>query len=160
VKPVAKREAAVAALRELILAGEQYRLAVAHRLGLTVSESQAISYLMARGPMGQTELGAALGFNTSSTTALVDRLERNAVAVRVPHPTDRRRSIVHLTPSADQGLAEVQSWMSSAFEKIRSADLPALTADLLVLAESLHARATEVLAAEPHTPPNRAARHN
>ena len=77
-KTVQKREEAVAALRELILAGEQYRLAAARYLGLTVSESQAISYLMARGPMGQTDLGAALGFNTSSTTALVDRLDIRA----------------------------------------------------------------------------------
>ena len=144
-----RTEAAVAALRELILAGEQYRLAAAHHLGLTVSESQAISYLMARGPMGQTELGEALGFNTSSTTALVDRLVRNAVAVRVAHPTDRRRSNVQLSASAQRGLAEVQSWMLSAFDKIKPADLPALAESLLVLAESLHARATEALDATP-----------
>src|SRR6185437_4152863 len=86
-------EDAVAALREVILAGEQYRRAASRHLGLTISESQAVSYLMARGPMGQTELGAALGFNTSSTTALVDRLERSTIAERVAHPTDRRRSI-------------------------------------------------------------------
>ena len=142
-------EEAVAALREPILAGERYRLAAAQHLGLTVSESQAISYLMARGPMGQTELGQALGFNTSSTTALVDRLVRNAVAERVAHPTDRRRSIVQLAASAQRGLAEVQSWMLSAFERIEPAELPVLAADLLVLADSLHTRATAELAFTP-----------
>jgi DNA-binding MarR family transcriptional regulator len=143
-----KREEAVSALRELILAGEQYRLAAARHLGLTVSESQAISFLMARGPMGQTALGAALGFNTSSTTALVDRLERNTVAVRVAHPTDRRRSIVQLSPLAERELAEVQGWMFSAFDKIKPTDLPGLAADLRLLAESLHNRAADALAAD------------
>ena len=150
-KPTSKREDAVSALRELILAGEQYRLAAAHYLGLTVSESQAVSYLMARGPMGQKELGDALGFNTSSTTALVDRLERNTVAVRVAHPTDRRRSIVQLSASAQRGLTEVQSWMFSAFDKIKPSDLPALAADLRLLAESLHSRATEARLAHPRS---------
>ena len=46
---------------ELILAGERYRIAVASHLDLTVNESRAISHLLARGPMGQTDLATALG---------------------------------------------------------------------------------------------------
>ena len=61
--PTAARDAATAALRELILAGERYRIAVASHLDLTVNESRAISHLLARGPMGQTDLATALGLD-------------------------------------------------------------------------------------------------
>src|SRR6478736_630071 len=64
------RDDATVALRELILAGERYRIAVAARLDLSVNESRTISYLLARGAMGQTELSTALGLTTSSTTRL------------------------------------------------------------------------------------------
>ena len=84
--PTAARDAATAALRELILAGERYRIAVASHLDLTVNESRAISHLLARGPMGQTDLATALGLTTSSTTTLVDRLVGREMVVRVPHP--------------------------------------------------------------------------
>jgi DNA-binding MarR family transcriptional regulator len=151
----AQREHAVTVLRELILAGERYRLAAATYLGITVSESQAVSYLMARGPMGQTELGEALGFNTSSTTALVDRLERNRIAERVAHPTDRRRSIVQLSPSAQDRLAEVGGWMLSAFDQISDAELSTMTTELQLLANSLHARATQALADDTYAPRRR-----
>ena len=96
-------DTAVAALRELILAGERYRLVVAHHLGVTVSESQALSYLLARGPMGQTDLGNALHFTTGSTTSLVDRLERRGFVERVSDPQDRRRNTVQAIRARPQG---------------------------------------------------------
>jgi DNA-binding MarR family transcriptional regulator len=133
-------EEAAAALREVILAGEQYRRAASSKLGLTISESQAVSYLLARGPMGQTELGAELGFNTSSTTALVDRLERNTIATRTPHPTDRRRSIVRLSESGLANLSEVRDWVESAFDDIPADELPHLTDALRSLTTNLQAR--------------------
>jgi DNA-binding MarR family transcriptional regulator len=137
-------EEAAAALREVILVGEQYRRAASSKLGLTISESQAVSYLLARGPMGQTELGQELGFNTSSTTALVDRLERSAIAKRTPHPTDRRRSIVELSEAGLTNLGEVRDWVTSAFDDITAESLRGLTDALRSIATSLHARtATE-----------------
>lgn len=132
------------ALRELILAGEQYRLVVADYLGLTVSESQAVSYLFARGAMGQSELGEALGFNTSSTTALVDRLERNNIAERVPHPTDRRRSTVQLSAEGRKTVATATGWITHAFDDIAPDHLTELTTTLHTLADSLRAHTAQV----------------
>ena len=135
---------AASALRELILAGEQYRNVVANYLGLTVSESQAVSYLYSRGPMGQSELGDALGFNTSSTTALVDRLERNCIAERIPHPTDRRRSTVQLSAAGRKTVAGATGWIVHAFDNIDPDALPGVTTVLHTLADDLRARTAEI----------------
>ena len=130
-------EAAVAALREVFLASEQFRQAAADRLGLDVSSSQAVSYLLSRGEMGQSELGALLGFNTSSMTALVDRLEHSGIARRQPHPTDRRRSIVQLTVHGRDEIEQAMQWFRRAFDDIARADMPMLAASLASIAANL-----------------------
>ncbi|SDJ00448.1 DNA-binding transcriptional regulator, MarR family [Frankineae bacterium MT45] len=139
---------AAAALRELILASENYRQVVATKLALTVSETQAVSYLYARGRMGQGDLGAAMGFNTSSTTALVDRLERNSLAERVADPSDRRRSIIQLTAGGQQVVNASREWFIHAFDEIPAGELGDVAEVLLVLAEGLRAR-TSTIPAEP-----------
>jgi DNA-binding MarR family transcriptional regulator len=45
-------------------------------------------------------LGESLGLNSASVTALVDRLERLGHVRREPHPTDRRRVRLVVTPEA------------------------------------------------------------
>src|ERR1700712_2316910 len=95
---------AVVALRELFLASEHYRHAAGAYLGLDISQTQALSYLRNRGPLGPTELGLLLGLNTSSITALIDRLEAGGMARRRPHPSDRRRAVVELS---DHGTAAI-----------------------------------------------------
>jgi len=140
--------AASAALRELILAGEKYRQVASAYLQVDIGQAQAISYLYSRGSMGQSELGALLGFNTSSITALVDRLERDHIAQRLPHPTDRRRTRVELT---DHGRAAVETlghWFMRAFGNIDASRLPEVTAALATIAAGLRSHTTD-LAAQP-----------
>jgi DNA-binding MarR family transcriptional regulator len=146
--------AAVEALRELILAGESYRQATAGYLGLDISQTQAVSYLYSRGDMGQSELGALLGYNTSSMTALVDRLERDRIAVRVPHPTDRRRSTVQLTPQGRAAVRTTGRWFIGAFDHIEHDALPEVTAAITAIAEDLRVNAREI-AAHPNAAQSR-----
>ena len=128
---------AVEALRELILAGDHYRQNMTAYLNLDMSQTQALSYLYNRGDMGQSELGALLGFNTSSMTALVDRLERAGIAERRPHPSDRRRSVVHLTSSGRQAIRTTGRWFVRAFDHIDASQLPDLTAAFTAIAADL-----------------------
>lgn len=128
---------AVEALRELILAGDHYRQNMTVYLDLDMSQTQALSYLYSRGDMGQSELGALLGFNTSSMTALVDRLERAEIAQRRPHPTDRRRSVVHLTDSGRKAIRTTGRWFVRAFDHVDPARLPELTAAFHAIAADL-----------------------
>src|SRR6478752_6700881 len=129
--------AAVAALRELILAGEKYRQVASAHLQMDVGQAQAVSYLYSRGPMGQSELGALLGFNTSSITALVDRLERDHIAQRLPHPTDRRRTRVELTDHGWAAVNTIAHWFARAFYHIDSSALPNATSALATIAADL-----------------------
>lgn len=111
-------EEAVRNLRAVILAGERYRQVLADRLGLGITETQAISYLTVFGDRGQTDLAADLGITSGSSTALVDRLERSGIAERYAHPSDRRRALVRLT---DKGQAVVRSshaWLLAALRDV------------------------------------------
>ncbi len=133
--------AATNSLRELILAAEHFGLAAANALALRVSDSQAVSYLYARGAMGQTALGELLGLNTGTMTVLVDRLERSGIAKRIPHPTDRRRLIVQLTEPGRASLDRTSSWLSTAFEGIPPSQLGAVSTALMSIAADLRDRA-------------------
>jgi DNA-binding MarR family transcriptional regulator len=129
-----------AALREVVLAAEQYRQAVAIELHLDVRQTQAVSYLYSRGAMGQSELADALLLNTSSVTALVDRLEAHAIATRQPHPTDRRRSVIELTDKGRDVIARTAAFLLGAFNHVDPTELPRLTATLSALATDLRAQ--------------------
>ena len=140
------RDDATVALRELILAGERYRIAVAARLDLTVNESRTISYLLARGPMGQTEL---------STTTLLDRLEQREMVRRVPDPNDRRRSSVEIPESGVLRLREVRDWLPQAFDAFAGDDLHDVAATLGTLAASLREVTTRIDASHTSSPGRR-----
>lgn len=106
-------------------------------MGIGVTESQALSYLLARGPMGQTSLASALGLTTGSTTSLVDRLELAGLVRRAADAGDRRRSIVHLSDAADERLASARVWVAKAFEAIPHEERDRLSRDLQTLAAAL-----------------------
>jgi DNA-binding MarR family transcriptional regulator len=133
--------AATKSLRELILAAEYYRQIASNVLALGVSDSQAVSYLYARGSMGQTSLGDLLGYNTGTMTVLVDRLERSGMAERIPHPTDRRRLIVQLTDSGRVTVEGASQALGHAFKRIPPNQLPAVTIALNAIAADLRENA-------------------
>jgi DNA-binding MarR family transcriptional regulator len=140
---------ATKSLRELILAAEYYRQLASNALDLGVSDSQAISYLYARGAMGQTSLGELLGYNTGTMTVLVDRLERSGMAERIPHPTDRRRLIVQLTKQGRGMLERTSRSLSYAFKSIPPDQIASVTEVLRSIAGDLrdHAGAETLKAA-------------
>ena len=133
---------AVRNLRSVILAGEHYRQAVAAAIGLGTTESQVLSYLAVHGDTGQSALARSLGLTSSAATALVDRLERQDVAERVRHPTDRRRSTIRLTNRGDAMVRESHRWLSATLERISPPDLALVSASLAVIAGDLRTRAS------------------
>lgn len=137
-------EAAIRGLRSLILAGERYRQALSDHLGLGVTETQAVSYLTIHGERGQNELAADLGLSSSTSTALVDRMEQQGVAERHPHPHDRRRTLVRLTDRG-RAVAEVShEWLLAGFHDVPTADHRSLAATLQSIAERLSQRSIEI----------------
>ncbi|WP_207401011.1 MarR family transcriptional regulator [Actinomadura roseirufa] len=57
-------------------------------------------------------LGDRLGLTTGSVTAMLDRLERMGHLTRSPHPNDRRRLVVRITPEATRRVSELYTPLS------------------------------------------------
>ena len=133
------RDAAAAALRELILAGERYRIVAASHLDLTVNESRAISFLLSRGPMGNTDLSTALGLTTGATTTLVDRLVARQFVRRVADGDDRRRSTIQISATGRRKIGRVQDWLPNALPDVAAPALLNLEHSMRSITSALHA---------------------
>lgn len=81
--------------QELIAGSVLTNERIARSLGLSVVDWQAFS-VIARSTSSMTagELSALTQLPTSTTTRVIDRLERRGFVERVPEPTDRRRVVV------------------------------------------------------------------
>ena len=89
-------------VRALSRASVALHAAVGAALGLTATDLAAIHHLIADGPLTQEALRARLQLQPSSTSALVDRLERAGHAQRSPHPDSRRAVLVSASDRAHQ----------------------------------------------------------
>ena len=131
-------------LRALILAGERYRQAISDHVGLGVTETQAVSYLTVHGDRGQNELAADLGLSSGASTALVDRLERQGIAERYPHPSDRRRTLVRLTARGEDIIRVSRQWLLASFRDVEPEQLGGVAATLRSIAAGLAEQSAEI----------------
>lgn len=113
-------------------------------IGLGTTESQAVSVLALHGQRGQSELARDLQLTSSASTALVDRLERQGVAERTRHPTDRRRIIVRLTDRGRRIATESEDRLAHALRLLDRAQLPVFLEGLAVVADDLDAMSAGV----------------
>lgn len=67
--------------------------------GVTFARMKTLHALKFHGPQIMSSLRDELGVTARSVTALVDALEADDLVRRVPHPTDRRATIIELTDS-------------------------------------------------------------
>ena len=103
------------AIRQVTLAVQRYRLRAARALfDVGASEMMALSQLFTAGTCSPTELAAFLSMTTASVTSLLDRLQRAGHVVRRPHPSDRRRVLVELTPRARDTITAMFAFTSTA----------------------------------------------
>ena len=79
---------------------DDYDREVARLLGVNETDLRCLELLVGAGELSPSELGARLGLTTGSVTAMLDRLERLGLLTRTPHPVDRRKSVVAVTPAA------------------------------------------------------------
>ncbi|MDR7277154.1 MarR family winged helix-turn-helix transcriptional regulator [Catenuloplanes atrovinosus] len=91
---------ATSAVQALVNASNDLAARQARRLGLTVTDVQALYLLQTRGPLGAAELSRLLGISANATTALIDRLAGAGHIARETHPTDRRRVLVRILDAA------------------------------------------------------------
>jgi DNA-binding MarR family transcriptional regulator len=91
-------------LRNVFTGYTDANAAIGKKLDLSVNDMAAIEHLLFDTDLGPVELGHRLGIRSASATAMVDRLEAAGHVQRRPHPTDRRRRTLEVTPSATQSL--------------------------------------------------------
>lgn len=86
------------ALSRKDLAAARQRIALARLLALAETDVLAIQHLARDGQLTASRLARLLGLSSGGATALVQRLERAGCVVREPHPSDRRSTLLRLTP--------------------------------------------------------------
>ena len=95
----APRDPLQEAMRELLTLSSLARTVMARRLGLSVHDVEAMEHVMlSDGPVGPAELSRRLGVTTAAATQSVHRLVAAGHLVRGPHPDDRRRQVLAVTP--------------------------------------------------------------
>jgi len=61
------------------------------------------------------QLGKQLQIHQTSITSLVDRLEKQGLIKRAPHPTDRRSTMAQITPAGRELTAKAVNLLNSEF---------------------------------------------
>lgn len=109
--------------------------------GLTAARTHLLWLVHHDGPSTQGALARALQVSPRNVTGLVDALEAGGFARRMPHPSDRRATLVTLTDQGTRAAAEmeegrrriaahlVSDFDAARLERFRS-DLDAVTARL------------------------------
>jgi DNA-binding MarR family transcriptional regulator len=67
------------------------------RAGTTPARARLLAVLQCEGPCKMNELSTVLDVTPRNVTKLVDGLEAEGLAMRSPHPSDRRATLVGLT---------------------------------------------------------------
>ena len=66
--------------------------------GLCLTDFAALEALLHKGPLTITEIQGKVLLASGSMTAAVDRLETKGLIIRSPAPSDRRATVLELTP--------------------------------------------------------------
>lgn len=70
--------------------------------GLTYARMRLLGTLHCGGPQIMSSISEGLGVTRRNVTALVDALEEEGLVRRQPHPTDRRATVIELTPEGER----------------------------------------------------------
>ena len=112
--------------------------------GLTYTRLRLLEALHCGGPAIMRDLGVQLGVSPRNMTAMVDALEDAQLVVRRPHPTDRRATLVELSPSgaleAEQALEPRLDAMAELFEGFSAAEQQAFADALARLGQAMQDR--------------------
>ena len=90
------------ATRRLDMALADWHGELSERMQMGSAELMVLARLAMDDTLGPSELAHSLHVTTGAMTALLDRLAERGHVVREAHPSDRRRVVLRLTPSARQ----------------------------------------------------------
>ncbi len=109
--------------------------------GLTQPRAELLWRLHHGGAMTQRELSEALRCTPRNVTGLLDALQADDLVVRSQHPSDRRATLVTLSPKGRAVLAELEASYTrgadEAFSGISARDLATFTRTLDIVIERM-----------------------
>ena len=73
--------------------------ATAGRLGINQTDLICLDLLVQQGPQSPSQIASALGVTAAAISAMASRLEAGGYAHREMDPNDRRRVLIHASPS-------------------------------------------------------------
>jgi DNA-binding MarR family transcriptional regulator len=79
----------------------------AREYGLGFARGRVLWSLYESGPVLMRALSQALGISPRTVTGLIDGLEGDGWVTRAPHPSDRRATVIALTPVAERALVRL-----------------------------------------------------
>ena len=79
----------------------------AREYGMSYARGRVVAALTVSGPVLMRALSEAVGVTPRTITGLIDALEKDGWVQRRAHPTDRRATIVALTPAAEVAFAKL-----------------------------------------------------
>ena len=131
---------------------------VARRYGLSHAALNALAVIEGNGgPLPAGEVSDRMHITSGTMTSVLDTLERNGYARRLPDPEDRRRVLVDITPAAqtllDGLLPEVQQVAGLAMGSLDAADLQRFLAALAAVRAAIAAIPDELPPAAPRRMP-------
>ncbi|MFE2185013.1 MarR family winged helix-turn-helix transcriptional regulator [Streptomyces sp. NPDC059455] len=125
----------------------------ARLLGVNETDLRCLELLIDAEELSPRELSRQLGLTTGSVTAMLDRLEKLDLLTRAPHPVDRRKSVVRVTPEGSRRCYELIAPLIEDGARELGAEYSAeqleLVMDFLRSTTALQTRHTERLRALP-----------
>ncbi|MCU1488656.1 MAG: MarR family transcriptional regulator [Acidimicrobiaceae bacterium] len=104
---------------------------------LTLSQISALSSLDHHGPLSPTALAELERVQPPSMTRVISALEHRAFAIRAPHHSDRRRSVIAITDKGKSVLEENRrrrdAWLAKVLEELSPDERQALARAIPVL---------------------------
>lgn len=85
---------------------------------LTPALFAVLNYLASHEGATQRAIGAAMGIDPSTMVSLVDALQRDGLASRRPHPTDRRAHAVTITAKGRRALERARTMACEAEDEV------------------------------------------
>jgi DNA-binding MarR family transcriptional regulator len=119
-RPVDEQSDPAASLVEVVPAFERayerwVQSLMASDCASTPARMGLLGVLHCKGPQIMSDLGNVLGVTARQVTNLVDALEEERLVRRVPHPTDRRATVIEITA---QGAEAAGKYWQPFHEKI------------------------------------------
>ena len=128
------------ALMHAFVEAHSRRGELAEALGFRLGAGRGkILFQLRQGPMTLSQLAEANGVDAPYATLIVDKLEAHGLVERQPHPDDRRRKLVTLTPAGRDAIATADAILlrtPPAISALPADDLRQLTEILTRLSEA------------------------